>query len=67
MAGPGQALSYKVGQLKIIELRERAKEALGDQFDIRQFHNKVLESGCVPLKILEAKIDRWIEAEKTIS
>ena len=62
MAGPGQALSYKIGQLKIIKLRKRATEKLGDTFDIREFHNKVLESGCVPLNILEEKIDGWISA-----
>ena len=60
MAGPGQALSYKIGQLKIRELRKRASEKLGDKFDIRELHNKVLESGCVPLKVLEEKINRWI-------
>jgi uncharacterized protein (DUF885 family) len=60
MALPGQALSYKIGQLKIIELRNRASEKLGDEFDIREFHNKILESGCLPLKIFEEKIDRWI-------
>lgn len=60
MAGPGQALSYKVGQLKIRELRKKASDKMGDQFDVKTFHNKVLESGCVPLKVLETKIDRWI-------
>ncbi|GAA0891152.1 DUF885 domain-containing protein [Fulvivirga kasyanovii] len=60
MAMPGQALSYKMGQLKIIELRNKAEQALGDKFDIKEFHNKVLESGCVPLAVLEKKIDRWI-------
>jgi uncharacterized protein (DUF885 family) len=60
MAIPGQALSYKIGQLKIQSLRKGAEEKLGDRFDIREFHNKVLESGCVPLKVLEEKIDRWI-------
>lgn len=64
MAIPGQALSYKVGQLKILELRARAEEALGDQFDIKVFHNKILESGSLPLAILEDKIDSWIAEEK---
>jgi uncharacterized protein (DUF885 family) len=62
MAWPGQALSYKVGQLKIRELRARAENALGPRFDIREFHTRVLESGCMPLKLLERKIDRWINA-----
>ncbi|MCL6265171.1 DUF885 domain-containing protein [Flagellimonas myxillae] len=61
MANPGQALSYKIGQLKIQELRKKASEALGDKFDIRQFHNQVLETGCVPLALLEDKINRWIK------
>ncbi len=56
MANPGQALSYKIGQLKIRELREKSAVAMGEKFDIRQFHNQVLESGCVPLKVLEEKI-----------
>ncbi|SHG16505.1 DUF885 domain-containing protein [Flagellimonas flava] len=61
MANPGQALSYKIGQLKIRELRQKASEVLGDKFDIRQFHNQVLETGCVPLALLETKIDQWIQ------
>ena len=64
MAIPGQALSYKIGQLKIMELRDRAEERLGENFDIRKFHEVVLESGSVPLQILENKIDNWIEKEK---
>ena len=64
MAIPGQALSYKIGQLKIRELRNRAEEALGENFDIGQFHDKVLESGTVPLDLLEEKIDRWIEESR---
>ena len=60
MALPGQALSYKVGQLKILELRKNARDKMGDKFDIKVFHNKVLESGCVPLALLEEKINRWI-------
>ena len=60
MANPGQALSYKIGQLKIRQLREEAEKALGESFDIRTFHRIVLESGCIPLAYLEDKIDRWI-------
>ncbi len=64
MANPGQALSYKIGQLKIRELRKKAKEQLGDKFDIREFHNQVLETGCIPLALLEDKIDKWIASVK---
>jgi len=64
MSWPAQALSYKIGQLKIRELRTKAEKELGDKFDIGQFHNKVLESGCLPLTILENKINRWITTEK---
>jgi len=60
MANPGQALSYKIGQLKIRELRAMAEEKLGDAFDIRAFHRIVLESGCIPLALLEDKINSWI-------
>ena len=62
MANPGQALSYKIGQLKILELRAKAEKELGDSFNIAQFHNQVLESGCIPLALLEIKIDNWIES-----
>ena len=61
---PGQALAYKVGQLKITELRERAKKALGPKFDIRKFHDEVLGAGALPLDVLEKRIDNWIAAEK---
>jgi uncharacterized protein (DUF885 family) len=64
MAIPGQALSYKIGQLKIRELRNRAEKELGDKFKVAQFHNQVLESGCVPLQVLEDKIIRWIDSVK---
>jgi uncharacterized protein (DUF885 family) len=64
MANPGQALSYKIGQLKIQELRDNAQKALGDKFDIKVFHRKILESGCIPLQLLEKKINNWIELEK---
>jgi len=61
MALPGQALSYKIGQLKFFELRKRAEAKLGDKFDIKEFHNKVLESGCIPLKLFEDRINTWID------
>ena len=60
MAIPGQALAYKMGQLKIRELRTKAEQALGPKFDLRKFHTEVLRDGAVPLSVLEAKIDRWI-------
>lgn len=60
MANPGQALSYKIGQLKIRELRARAEKVLGEKFDIKEFHNQVLETGCIPLQLLENKIDKWV-------
>jgi len=62
MANPGQALSYKIGQLKIRELRGKAEEILGEKFDIRDFHKQVLETGCVPLALLENKINTWIKS-----
>jgi uncharacterized protein (DUF885 family) len=65
MAIPGQALSYKVGQLKILALRKKAETELGDQFVIGEFHDQVLDSGCLPLDVLEGKIDRWIAAKKS--
>ena len=64
MAWPGQALAYKVGELKILALRERARTALGARFDIRAFHSQVLGEGSMPLRMLEEKIDRWIAARR---
>ena len=63
MAIPSQALAYKIGQLKISALRAKAEEALGEKFDIREFHNQVLLDGALPLSVLEKKIDRWIESK----
>ena len=62
---PGQALAYKIGELKILELRKRAETQLGDKFNIRRFHDAILLDGGMPLDILETKIDRWIAEEKT--
>jgi len=60
IAWPGQALAYKVGQLEILRLRQRAQQQLGPRFDIRAFHSLLLESGSLPLPVLESKVDRWI-------
>jgi uncharacterized protein (DUF885 family) len=64
---PGQADSYKLGQLKIRELRERARQQLGPRFDIRTFHDEILNGGNLPLDLLEARIDHWIAEQKSVS
>jgi uncharacterized protein (DUF885 family) len=64
IAWPSQALAYKVGQLKILELRDRAKKALGDKFDIRAFHDQVIDSGALPLDVLDEHINAWIASQK---
>jgi uncharacterized protein (DUF885 family) len=61
---PGQALSYKLGELKIRELRTKAEKTLGEKFDLRRFHDAVLGQGSIPLDALEAQIDGWIAAEQ---
>jgi len=66
MAIPGQALAYKIGQLKIREIRNDAEARLGDRFDVAEFHTQVLMDGPMPLSMLEDKIDRWVEAQSSI-
>ncbi|APQ18096.1 DUF885 domain-containing protein [Maribacter hydrothermalis] len=67
MATPGQALSYKIGQLKIRELRTKAEKALGNNFNIREFHSQILDSGSLPLVLLEEKINNWIVSQNNLS
>ena len=64
MAIPGQALAYKVGQLKIREIRNKAEAALGDKFNVKDFHTEVLKDGPMPLSVLEAKLDRWVASQQ---
>ncbi|MBX7226523.1 MAG: DUF885 domain-containing protein [Chitinophagales bacterium] len=61
MAWPGQALGYKIGQLKILELKEKAKTTMGDKYEVKEFHNELLKYGCLPIAVLEAKMDEWME------
>jgi uncharacterized protein (DUF885 family) len=63
ISGPGQACSYKLGQLKIRELRERAKQQLGPQFDLKTFHDEILSGGALPLDVLDARVNRWIQGQ----
>ena len=63
IAMPGQALAYKIGQQKIIALRERAERQLGEAFDIRAFHDELLGAGAVPLDILEQRMDAWLASQ----
>ncbi len=63
IAWPAQALSYKIGQLKFVELRERARKELGAKFDIRTFHDEMLNGGVLPLDLLDARTNSWIQAQ----
>src|ERR1700678_3574594 len=67
ISGPGQACSYKLGQLKIRELRERAKTQLGPKFDLKTFHDEILSGGALPLDVLDARVTRWIASQKGAS
>jgi len=64
IAWPGQALGYKMGQLKLLEVRDRAKKALGDKFSLKAFHDEVLDSGALPLDVLDQRVDAWIAVQK---
>ena len=62
IAWPGQALAYKLGQLEILRLREKARQKLGDKFDLRAFHDEVVGSGPLPLDVLHSQVETWIAA-----
>jgi uncharacterized protein (DUF885 family) len=64
IAWPAQALTYKLGQLEILKLRERAEEALGSRYDIRAFHDRILDGGALPLDVLDTRVAAWIEKQR---
>jgi uncharacterized protein (DUF885 family) len=66
MAIPGQALGYKIGQMKIIEVRNKAEQALGAKFSIQKFHDELLIDGCLPLDVFESKMDSWVKAQQNL-
>ena len=63
IAWPGQALAYKMGKRKMLELRARAQKALGDKFDMRAFHDEILDAGPLPLDVLEQRVEAWIGSQ----
>ena len=67
IAWPGQALAYKLGQMEILALREQAKQALGAKYDIRAFHDEVLDAGPLPLDVLHTRVTKWIADQKASS
>ena len=67
IAWPGQALGYKMGQIKLLELRAKSQKALGAKFNIRKFHDVILDSGALPMDLLEQRVDAWIAAQKSLS
>jgi uncharacterized protein (DUF885 family) len=64
IAWPGQALGYKIGQLQILKLRQYAKDQLGDKFSIRDFHDQIIDSGALPMDVLETRIHSWVASSK---
>ncbi|MDX1508340.1 MAG: DUF885 family protein, partial [Woeseiaceae bacterium] len=60
---PGQALAYKLGELRIWDMRRNAEQVLGERFDLREFHDVILENGALPIAMLEAVVERWIDSE----
>ena len=67
IAWPAQALSYQIGKLEILKLRDRAQQQLGSRFDIRSFHDEILSGGSLPLDILETRINSWIASQTPVS
>lgn len=65
IAWPGQALAYKIGQLKISAIRAKAEKSLGSRFDVRAFHDELLKDGALPLDLLETKMDQWIAVQRS--